>query len=325
MFFSLDTSLEQLRKRLAVGAERAVLATLIRTHGSTYRKFGARMLLEPDGRLTGLLSGGCLEHDLLENARHVMDSGRPLQVQYDHRGEDDPVFGIGAGCEGAMDILLEPVHQGSRARDALNHVFADCDTHGHAPLFLVTDSAHPEFGTHGPHQPPQVEPEHVLIDTIAPPPTLLIAGAGVDVHPLVRLVDTLHWRAEIVDHRLGLLSHEAFQHLPTHHAPGRRLPDSVKPERYCAAVVMSHHLESDRAYLTALARTTIPYIGLLGPKARRERLLALLTDSDREALCARLHAPVGLDIGAVTPEGIALSIMSQLHSFASQFIKSTHP
>ena len=109
----LDTSLELLLERAPAAQTPRVLATVVATAGSTYRKPGARMLIMADGSYLGLLSGGCLEADLKIHAQEVLDSGVPRAVEYDMRGPDDILFGIGAGCEGAMRVLLEPAGPGS--------------------------------------------------------------------------------------------------------------------------------------------------------------------------------------------------------------------
>src|ERR1700730_13319332 len=115
----LDTSLEMLLERAPAAQVSRVLATVVATAGSTYRKPGARMLIMADGSYLGLLSGGCLEADLKLHAQQVLDSGTPRAVEYDMRGPDDILFGIGAGCEGAMRVLLEPAGPGSPAAAAL--------------------------------------------------------------------------------------------------------------------------------------------------------------------------------------------------------------
>ena len=115
----LDTSLESLIERAALGEGPRVLATLVATSGSTYRKPGARMLILADGSYRGLLSGGCLEADLGLHAREVMISGVGRSVEYDMRGPDDVLFGLGAGCEGAMRVLLEPAGPGKPRGPAL--------------------------------------------------------------------------------------------------------------------------------------------------------------------------------------------------------------
>ncbi len=105
----LDTSLELLVSRLRDLGDTAVLATIVATEGSTYRKSGARMLIESSGRMTGLLSGGCFERDLIEHAESVLNGGLPKVVEYDLRTADDLLYGIGAGCEGAMRVRMGEV------------------------------------------------------------------------------------------------------------------------------------------------------------------------------------------------------------------------
>jgi xanthine dehydrogenase accessory factor len=317
MQWRLDTSLEQIRARLEERPPEPVLATIVATAGSTYRKFGARMLIESSGQLTGLLSGGCLENDLVEKARDVATTHKPQLIRYDQRGDDDPIFGIGAGCEGAMDILLEPIHVGSLASESLKCVYASLDTNQPAELFIVTDPNHPLVGTHS-RCPPGFSETSVQREIIAPVPRVLILGAGLDAQPLVRFLRELHWQVTVVDHRAGLLAHPNFKQVPTHHIPNRQLAGQLDVKSFIAAIVMSHHLLSDQDYLAQLAVSAVPYVGLLGPKARRERLLSQLNDDSRAKLSKRLHAPIGLNIGAMTPESIALAIAAQLHQFAYQ-------
>src|SRR5580693_1983980 len=132
----LDTSLELLLERAPAARTSRVLATVVATAGSTYRKPGARMLIMADGSYLGLLSGGCLEADLKLHAQQVLESGEPRAVEYDMRGPDDILFGIGAGCEGAMRVLLEPADPGSSAAEAL--VSAGKATQAARPASLVT-------------------------------------------------------------------------------------------------------------------------------------------------------------------------------------------
>ncbi len=115
----LDTSLEFLLERTPANRAAQILATVVATAASTYRKPGARMLIMSDGSYLGLLSGGCLEADLKLHAQEVLEDGVPRAVEYDMRGPDDILFGIGAGCEGAMRVLLEPAGPGTPAAAAL--------------------------------------------------------------------------------------------------------------------------------------------------------------------------------------------------------------
>jgi xanthine/CO dehydrogenase XdhC/CoxF family maturation factor len=156
------------------------------------------------------------------------------------------------------------------------------------------------------------------------PPQLLLLGAGPDAAPVVDLAARLGWKVTLVDHRPAYAD---ASHFPLAErvlqAQPDELPGVVDATQFSAAVVMSHHLASDLKYLRALAATTIPYVGLLGPVARRERLLADL-EADADQIRSRLHAPVGLPIGGRSPESIALSIVAQIHAFVHNGNSQSH-
>jgi xanthine/CO dehydrogenase XdhC/CoxF family maturation factor len=348
----LDTSLELLCERHRTAPDGCVLATVVATAGSTYRKAGARMTIDPDGRLTGLLSGGCLEHDLREHAANVRATRAPRIVEYDMRGPDDLVWGLGAGCEGAMRILLEPAGPGSPAALALAHA-AECSAAG-VPTVLAVVHEGRALGTRNRSgadaartaagdatDPLAAALADAMADALAagesrrwrgtadgvaheawlqvlpPPPRLLVCGAGPDAEPVVRLARGLGWAVTVVDHRPAYLDATRFAGADLRLVDPEALADAVAPSRHVAAVVMSHHLPSDAAYLRALARAREPgYVGLLGPRPRRERLAREL-GADAAALAGRLRGPVGLDLGAATPEGIALAIVAELHAYAA--------
>lgn len=348
----LDTSLELLLERMAAVPGPAVIATIVATAGSTYRKAGARMLIEPDGRFTGLLSGGCLEHDLREHADQVLSTEICRSVAYDMRGHDDLLFGIGAGCEGAMRILLEPGHQSGSAASALHTAGQHARDGQPAVLAIVHRGSPAALGTRvWPASPqcPMVQPlalactaaiqgaagqslcwqesgeaHEAWIQVIAPVPNVLVCGAGADAEPLVAGLRALRFEVTVVDHRPAYADPMRFPGAHVVLMDGAMLGEHVDLGRHFAAVVMSHHLLSDAAYLRGLATSAIPYIGLLGPLPRRERLLADIGEC-AALLHGRLRGPVGFDIGAVTPEGIALAITAELHAFASgRVVEATH-
>jgi xanthine dehydrogenase accessory factor len=312
----LDTSLELLLERAPHASEPRVLATVVATAGSTYRKPGARMLLMADGSYIGLLSGGCLESDLQVHAQEVLNSGVPRAVEYDTRGPDDVLFGVGAGCEGTMRILLEPAGSASRAELALQAAGRKSQQGDSASLVMVHHSGQLPLGTYAADQPVDAsDRSRSFVQEIAPPPHLLICGAAPDAQPVAAAARTLGWRVTVVDHRPSYAVADRFAGAQVCVASPKELRSRVGLTRCHAAVVMSHHLPSDEAYLRELAEAETPaYIGLLGPKARRARLtqeLGPLIDRLR----SRLHGPVGLDIGATTPEAIALAIISQIHAW----------
>ena len=334
----LDTSLELLRER-APATHPRVLATVVATAGSTYRKPGARMLIMADGHYWGLLSGGCLEADLKIHAQEVMVSGVPRAVEYDMRGPDDILFGIGAGCEGAMRVLLEPAGPGSPAAAALaaagtatqaGHSRSLVSVHESADLPLGTYDAAPPLPSALTHAAAQALKDgtsrgvdwedgarrtRAFVQFLAPPPHLLICGAGPDAQPVAGAARALGWRVSVVDHRPAYAVAADFPGADVKCSDPHSLRSTVDIGHCHAAVVMSHHLSSDAMYLRELAHAGVPaYVGLLGPEARRRRLAQELGPLG-EKLESWVHGPVGIDIGAVTPEGIALAIVSQIHAW----------
>jgi xanthine dehydrogenase accessory factor len=335
----LDNSLELILERAPGAQDSRVLATVVATAGSTYRKPGARMLLMADGSYIGLLSGGCLESDLQIHAREVLDSGVARAVEYDTRGPDDVLFGVGAGCEGNMRVLLEPAGRGSVATAALTLAGAATQAGQAAALIMVHDATQMSLGTHHSadglpaaimaaqrralaEQSSQAldagtgaERARVFVQYLAPAPHLLICGAAPDARPVASIARGLGWRVSVVDHRPGFAVATHFPGAHVQVVSPRSLRTEVDLSRCHAAVVMSHHLPSDEIYLHELALAGCPgYVGLLGPTARRRRLeveLGPLT----ELLGDRLRGPVGLDIGAQTPESIALAIVGQIHAW----------
>ena len=341
-----------------------VLATLVRTDGSTYTKPGAHMLIAGNGEYAGLLSGGCLEGDLAEHGRSVLATGVAKLARYNTHGPEDLLFGLGSGCEGTMDILLQRL-DGSNDWQPLKRLALAWRAQRAQTLVLVVQSTLPNVpagagvfaGDHQvfglstaaaldprtveslcrlaaalPHQGhnqflPQALPGIDLLALKQLPPTrLLLLGAGPDAQPVAELAAFLGWNVTVIDHRSQYAQAERFPSAAAVLDGGPRalaallLNETVdapapepQPAHFPAAIVMSHHLATDRAYLQALASSGIPYVGLLGPATRRERLLVDLGD-DAAALRPRLRAPVGLELGAVTPEAIALSIIAEIQA-----------
>jgi xanthine/CO dehydrogenase XdhC/CoxF family maturation factor len=322
---------------LAARGETGVLATVVHVEGSTYRRAGARALLLPDERVVGLLSGGCLEGDLLERAREVRATGAAVRVRYDHRGEDDLLWGLGLGCAGLVDVLLQPVSRAEpgpipRLREA---------TLGQGPAALAIvvaregEVAPPLGGTlelsaaergeilaRGRARTRWREGQgfrvELLEEALAPPVPLWIFGAGPDVVPVVRLAAALGFAARVVDPRPSPARPDAFPGAalvlacPPDEAPARLLitPESV-------AVVMTHHYLHDKALLGWLLATPVRYLGVLGPRRRTEDLLRDLCAEGLalgEDALERVHGPAGLDLGAEGPEEIALALLAEIQA-----------
>lgn len=289
-----------------------VIAIIVATEGSTYRKPGAFMLLSSSGRRAGLLSGGCLEGDLHEHALKMLaDDRRCMMHRYDNRSSDDPIWGLGLGCEGSMTIFLLRCSTGD-SYELLTSIFNGLTKNEAVELMIdLRDGAFitPDSATSAPVS----SVDHFLLK-ITPPLRLLICGAGPDAEPLFDFAHRLGWKVTLLDHRPAYAVMHRFSGAEI--VKQIELDEWVKDldlQRYSAAVVMSHHLGADAQYLRGLARSTIPYIGLLGPPARRERLLADVGPLAAD-LATRLRAPVGLNLGGRTPEAIALSIVAEIQA-----------
>ena len=329
--------------------ERIVLATVTATAGSTYSKPGAQMLISGGGQFRGLLSGGCLEGDLVEHAKEVLAGGTAKSVCYDMRNRDqDELWGLGLGCDGAIDIFLQPLDshyepfaalaRGMAAREPLAYALVlESDVAGVAPgacAIASRDSAQ-AVGLSGRVAEPLARlgrerlaaggaarerislPDgnvEALCAVVPLPVRLLVLGGGPDAVPLIRIARELGWYVTVADHRRAYVERmaatgvdEALEARPA------ELAAQIDPDAFDAAIVMSHHLQSDRNYLRALAPSRLRYIGLLGPRARRERLLTDVGASP-SGLAGRVYGPVGLDLGADTPQGIALAIAAEIHA-----------
>ena len=329
-----------------VRGEPLVLATVYETQGSTYSKAGQRILIAASGDYRGLVSGGCLEGDLAERARGVAATDRPAAVTYDLRDAVDELWGLGIGCNGLLRVFLQPL-VASRLYEpfaTMAECFRGTHTDGSATVLESDDPALPVgttviaraggrcvFGAgataaervlagagraaaEGRARLVRDSGIGVLYAPLRPIPKLLVLGAGLDAVPLVGMAAELGWFVTVADHRPAYVARQGFERAER---TVQVEPDAIAATfalgEFDAVVVMSHHLPTDRKYLAQLATTGCRYVGVLGPRARRERLLADL--GDRAApLRDRLTGPVGLDIHADSPESIALSILAELQS-----------
>lgn len=252
------------------------------------------MLVNDEGDFQGMLSGGCLEGDLALRAKAIMSSGIAEQITYDLRGDDD-VFGLGVGCEGALNIFIQPL-QSDNNYEPLSGLLRDLES---APRvdFQVGD---PDTGFGA--------------LTVAAPLRILLLGAGQDVDPLVTFMVALGWRVSVSDHRPAAIARIAeCPAASVECVPAVGIAEHFELDRFDAAIVMSHNLDADRTYLKGLAETSIDFIGLLGPPHRRDRLLKEI-GSAAEKLADRLRGPVGQQIGGRGPAAIALEIAAELQA-----------
>jgi len=334
-----------------------VLATVVRVTGSSYGGVGTRMVIRIDGSTVGIVSGGCLETDLAEQAKRVHEEGRARVVTYDTRADDDAAWGLGLGCNGLIDVLLEPMapmYAGAFAvllEEALDATAASV-------LATVTQSSNDAEAVVGAHALLNGEAiqtigdwgdraalalaradfeealasgrrglvqeygaVQIAFEVVNPSVRLVICGSGPDVIPLVRFGTELGWTLTVVDHRP--VEHAHAERFPGAHvaecANPLELADSAPLTPHTAAVVMSHHFARDLDYVRALLASDAAYIGVLGPRARAERMLADMSAAGNELRgVERLYAPVGMDIGGDGPDAIALSIIAEVLAVLSQ-------
>ena len=333
-----------------------VLATVVRTSGSTYRRAGARMLLTSDGRSAGLISGGCLESDLRARSADVLRTGKPLLVRYDSTSPDDVLWGLGLGCPGIAEVLLERVsgmeectalefiEECRRLRSAGAIAFPYTLTGPTGDLVgsrvFVREGLAPKGGPAGDplagalggacssalgaQKSSQLSvtlpggKAEAFIEYVSPPVLLFVFGAGPDAAPLVRLAKELGWYVTVVDRRSAYLTKESFpsaDELVLAHPGETRDALAVPPG--AVAVIMTHNFDTDVALVRTLLASAASYVGLLGPRAKADLLLGRLAEEGimpTEDETRRFHSPVGLDIGAETPEEIALAIVAEILS-----------
>jgi xanthine dehydrogenase accessory factor len=332
--------------------KQTALATVVHVEGSSYRKEGARMLITEDGELTGAISGGCLEGDALRKALFVMQEKKPKLVVYDTSNEDDVDVGYQLGCDGIIKVLIEPinheeaVHPITILKEATtgrnNSVIVTLFSLKHNNIqkgtcLLVKEdesvlesmddemlldklmadvktsltnkkSVNKNYGENE-------EELTAFIHFLKPQPTLILVGAGNDAIPLVKMAEVVGWKVTVVDGRSNYASKKRF-------SSGCQLLVS-KPEEIFSGieiddqtlfVLMTHNYNYDLAVLRQLIGKNVRYIGILGSRNKLTRMVDELScnRTNTEEALSKIYSPVGLDIGAETPEEIALSIMSEI-------------
>jgi len=290
---------------------RGALATLVTVAGSSYRRPGARLLWLLDGTRLGSVSGGCLEEDLLERLARVASSGEPELATYDTTSENDLVWGVGLGCHGVIQILLEPI---SGCPAWATAVAVASAARRSLELFVRFQ---PEGG-HGLGTTMERDGGQAFRQTVPPPLALAIFGAGDDALPLAKLAQQLGWRVIVADPRPAYIAAEGFAVAAERVcAPIEDLAARTPLDDRTVVVIMTHRYVYDRPLLRQLLPRPIPYLGLLGPRARAERLMSELAADDfpiTAEMRARLHAPVGLDLGADGAEQVALAIVAEIQA-----------
>jgi xanthine/CO dehydrogenase XdhC/CoxF family maturation factor len=340
--------LESIESRSGKG-ERMALATIVAVRGSTYRRPGARLLVPDEGAPGGNISGGCLEGDVADMARVVMSEGTARLAGRALTAADGAVGGPGLGCNGAIEVFIEPAEQAAQVAHALRAALDEEHSISVVTVLESEDDAiapgarivvRPHGDPEGSLGLPVVDAEAIMaarelldaerseirsfehgvrafVEVLEPPLRLLVCGAGHDAIPLVRAARGIGWSPVVVDDRPGFLNLARFPEAAgfVHVEAPEHVAKTAPIDRRTHVVVMTHNFLRDKEYLRSLLDSDAGYIGMLGPSARTHRLLMELADEGVEitdADRARIHGPAGLDLGAEGPEEIAQAIVAEI-------------
>lgn len=316
----------------------AALAVVTRIQGSAYRRPGAKLLIEDGGGTIGGVSGGCLEEDIRQVGLQVIRSGRSRALHYNTGDDDTKAWGLGLGCDGSVDVVVQPITAASAAsfwqtvRDQLKGdapfaIASVVEDGAPGEVLAVGESGRLAGGLRDAAEDAEAAaaaaaalrarrsrlealgPRKLFTEVLSPPPKLLVCGAGEDARPLVALAASVGFRVFVADHRSA---HLDAQHLPAAHRLLLLRPEQGSTELPSDgdtyAVVKTHSLRHDTEWVQRLVRTDVAYVGILGPRMRTRRILAELGIAGDE----RVFSPVGLDLGADGPEQVAVSVVAEL-------------
>ncbi|MDR8394043.1 XdhC family protein [Aliifodinibius sp. S!AR15-10] len=332
---------------------KCVLATVVHVEGSSYRAAGARMLVDEYGFMTGAISGGCLEGDALRKALLALDQNRSKLITYDTSDEDDAVIGVQLGCNGIIQVLFEPIDPEKQNNPiellrkaehadqpvALVSLFNLDKTKHQAGIVLLVDEQSNITGqiddqalcekitsvarnslkkriNHFGEYRSTKDTQHAFVEVISPPPRLVLVGAGNDAQVLSRMAEPLGWDIIVADGRPTHANKKRFNSCQVIVTNPGELLDNIEIHEQTAFVLMTHNYNYDLDVLKLLLNEEqVPYIGILGPNKKYQRMLDDLEEDGitlSEEQYSKIYAPVGLQLGAENPAEIGLSILSEI-------------
>ncbi len=334
MLLLFDTIL----KKAQAQQQALVQIKVVATEGSTYRKTGARMLIDETGSQFDLVSGGCLETHLAQHAAKVFRHGKPIQLIYDFADEDAPHWQVSLGCKGKVTLLLEKLCPQNHYAGLALYLQA---RRSHQPHWLSTDLRSGQAQLHTqPTQPSRVH-DNTMIEAISPAPKVLVIGTGADTDAIITLAQSLDFVVTVIGCQSQ--SMQAFKHrFPTlaQWVTPAQLDDFLQHSPQDYALLMTHNQTLDSAYLSQPGMRQLSLVGLLGPASRKQSIVEKLTvpvpgDFDSNSVPVpdnfekntvpvpgdfavpvpdNLIAPMGLDLGGHGPHAVALSVMAQLQA-----------
>ncbi|MDA1268070.1 MAG: XdhC family protein [Bacteroidetes bacterium] len=326
------------------------LATVVQVDGSAYRRPGARMLVTQEGRLTGAISGGCLEGDALRKAQTVIFQQKPMLVTYDTTDEDDQKFGIGLGCNGIIHLLIEPIdiNQADHPVELIRQALAKREMSLLVTIFSLKTAKSEQFGTvylrqgnqefgsfqkipsncraviaqevasfaqdkNRIHCYTELNELSVFFELISPPVRVLLFGAGNDTQPVAHLAGLLGYELHLLDGRKALATPTRFPNASKIvQGSADEIVQQLETDQHTVALLMTHNFDYELRVLEELNTRMLPYIGILGPKIKTDKLINLLEIKGIQVFRDAIFAPIGLDLGAETSEEIALSIFAEI-------------
>ena len=318
---SIISKYEQLK---STGTKMA-LATVVNVEHSSYRRSGARMLIMEDGTWIGGISGGCLEGDTLKKAMYAIHKNEAVKVTYDTREDDASQIGVGLGCNGLIDVLIIPISDLETNPIEILKIVVDRRT----PSILLTslENGKSEDCTINKSTSQALDQEidtvksnaqsrkidlydGYFIEYLQPEIKLFVFGRNYDVIPLAQIAKNIGWEINIVAKPLKV-SKQIFGLVDKVINPYKT---PIKTDDYSVALLMSHDYKTDKDNLVMLQKHNLKYIGLLGPKSRKEKILNELNDLGITVRRGNIFGPMGLDTGATSPEEIAISIIAEIRA-----------
>ncbi|GGL67713.1 XdhC family protein [Halocalculus aciditolerans] len=315
----------------------AMLATVVDVRGSAYRRPGAKMVVTPGEGGVGAITAGCLEDEVRRLARGVLDTGDARVETYDLMTDDD-VWGMGVGCNGVLDVLLEPLDDSfRRAVDAYaagddtvvytviasdddrlavgDRAYADALDGFPPDVAAALEDRDPGGSSHAATVDTDRGTATVFVDVIDAPADFVVVGTGHDARPVVDLAARMDFSVTVAGFRGAKSKAERFPAADAVVSTSpRSLTDDVDIDADTVVVVMTHNYVDDRLAVEALLDTDAPYVGLMGPDDRFQEMLGDFADEDvtfTDAQLDRVYTPVGLDLGGGAPEQVALSIVAE--------------
>lgn len=337
-------------EKIDFSKNKAALATVVRVEGSSYRRTGARMLITDSGEWTGGISGGCLEGDALKKAKFAMAQNKATMVTYDTTDDDPYQIGVGLGCNGIIDVLLAPLDsqnpnnqvltlqnclksrnpniivtvtnvKGNFENIQLGKAYKyDNEQNFHLSFIsknLILDINHSlktEKSETKTYQYLQGEIQ-LFIEVITPTTHLIIYGGNYDIYPMVNLAKEVGWKVSVICNLLKV--HKSLFEMADN-VIEKEKAEEIEIDPFTVALLMAHDYETDFKNMRNLLKTSVKYIGMLGPKKRTDKMFLQLSEEGNSVLEAdlqRIASPVGLDIGATNPEEIAISIIAEIKTF----------